>query len=221
MSELAAVIFDLDGVIADTEPIFQEGLRRFLAPDALTDELYASIVGFSSHDTWLWVQATYDRTQTVEELREASREFIEAAFAAAVIEPIAGIHELVAALRDTSCLLGVASQSAPAWVTRVLEAASLLDAFDVVVTASEVANPKPAPDIYLHAAARLGVAPASCVAVEDSPTGVRAAHAAGMTVVQLRQGKFAPQPHALATHIVNSHHEFPLSLVQSSAAADA
>jgi beta-phosphoglucomutase-like phosphatase (HAD superfamily) len=94
--------------------------------------------------------------------------------------------------------IAVASQSAPAWVRATLRACGLHRAFPVRITADDVPRAKPAPDIYLRAAAELGVDPSRCLAIEDSIPGVRSARAAGMRVVQTRQTAFAapPQPGA-------------------------
>jgi HAD superfamily hydrolase (TIGR01509 family) len=208
----SAVVFDLDGVIADTEPIYFEGLRRFLAPDVLTYQQYESLIGISWSDTWRWVQQHYGREERVEELHAASRPFLDAALEAAVVEPLIGLVELIGLLRGGGIRLGVASQSSPRWVTRVLDATGLTSTFDVVVTASEVKAPKPAPDIYLRASSLLGVPPPACIAVEDSPAGIASAHAAGMTVVQLRQTRPVP-PHELAAFVVDEHQSFPLHLL--------
>jgi HAD superfamily hydrolase (TIGR01509 family) len=95
-----------------------------------------------------------------------------------------GARELIGALRDHGVPIGLATNSGREFATRALRSAGVLDCFDAVVSAEEVAHPKPAPDVYLEAAARVGAAdPASCVALEDSETGVAAARAAGMTVV--------------------------------------
>jgi HAD superfamily hydrolase (TIGR01509 family) len=90
---------------------------------------------------------------------------------------------LLAALRRAGVPLGMVSNSRRGFVELGLAAASLRDIFDVIVTAEEVARPKPAPDAYLAAAAALGAAPSACVVLEDSPTGVAAARAAGALTI--------------------------------------
>jgi len=107
--------------------------------------------------------------------------------------------------------LAIASQSSRRWISTVLEKTRLASRFDTIVTAADVAAPKPAPDIYLHAAARLGVDPADCVAVEDSVPGMASAAAAGMRVIQLRQAPHARSmaPHTSAHLTIDSYQEFP------------
>jgi HAD superfamily hydrolase (TIGR01509 family) len=113
------------------------------------------------------------------ELRELARSELDGAR----VEPMPGARELLAALRERGVPLGLATNSGREFATRALRSAGLHDVFDAIVSAQDVERPKPAPDVYLEAAARLGVAPADCVALEDSETGVAAARAAGMTVV--------------------------------------
>ena len=96
-----------------------------------------------------------------------------------------GIVELLDWLEARDIPRAVATSTKRPLALRKLRAARLLDRFDAVCTSSDVAQPKPAPDVYLLAAERLGVAPADCLVLEDSPTGVRAALAAGMTPVQV------------------------------------
>lgn len=97
--------------------------------------------------------------------------------------PMPGAPELVAELRRLGVPVGLASNSRREFVDRALRGAGMDGAFDATLAGDEVAHPKPAPDIYLGVAARLGVAPASCFALEDSQTGVAAARAAGMEVI--------------------------------------
>jgi HAD superfamily hydrolase (TIGR01509 family) len=97
--------------------------------------------------------------------------------------PMPGVVDLLSALRAAGVAVALASNSVSVFVARALGAAGLHDAFDAVVTADRVERPKPAPDVYLAAAAAVGADPAGCVALEDSQTGVAAARAAGMAVI--------------------------------------
>jgi HAD superfamily hydrolase (TIGR01509 family) len=94
-----------------------------------------------------------------------------------------GALELLAALRERAIPIGLATNSGREFATRALRAAGVYDRFDAVLSAEDVEHPKPAPDVYLAAAAAVGADPEDCVALEDSETGVAAARAAGMTVI--------------------------------------
>jgi HAD superfamily hydrolase (TIGR01509 family) len=99
------------------------------------------------------------------------------------VPPMPGLVALLAALREHGVPIGLASNSRRTFVERALAGAGLQDAFDVVVVGDEVARPKPAPDVYLAVATALGADPAASVGLEDSPTGVAAARAAGLRVI--------------------------------------
>ena len=121
------------------------------------------------------------------------------------VEARPGAIELVERLRQTDVQLGLASNSPRALVDDALRSAHLTDAFEVIVTSDDVQNAKPAPDIYLLACERLGVAAADALALEDSASGVAAAKAAGLTVIAVPQ--FAETDVSAADRIVDSLEE--------------
>lgn len=194
----AAVIFDMDGVLVDTEPVHQAAMTAFMLPDVLTDEHYHGLVGMGTETTMRWLRDTFGRSESVAELRRGYHEAVSETLAHARLTALPGVRDLIAAVDARALPIAVASQSAPAWVRATLRACGLHRAFPLAVTADEVPRAKPAPDIYLHTAARLGVDPRRCLAIEDSVLGVRSARDAGMTVVQTRETGFAasPQPGA-------------------------
>ena len=181
-----AVIFDLDGLLLDTEPGWRraesELLRRhgeaFTEADAVASlgtpveavvARYAARLGMGDEG----------RAQLLAELMElARREY------AGPIPIRAGAAELLVALRGRVAL-GVASNTPRELVALALESAALVGSFDAVVTADDVPRPKPAPDVYLEACRQLGVAPAAAVALEDSAVGISAARLAGLTVIAI------------------------------------
>ncbi len=175
------VIFDCDGVLVDSEPIsnrvFRDMLDEIGVPLTL-DYMYEHFVGLSmsmcmDHVAQLRGQPVPDdflvrvQQRTEEELR-------------ANVQPMPGIHEVLDALRLPYC---VASSGAHSKIRTSLGATGLLDRFEGrVFSAQDVARSKPAPDLFLHAAATLGYPPEGCLVIEDTPTGVRAGVAAGMRV---------------------------------------
>ncbi|MEJ2357474.1 MAG: HAD family phosphatase [Deinococcales bacterium] len=175
------VIYDCDGVLVDTEPIANPVLAAML-----TDEGYP----IDSHDcaerfTGRPVPETVREVE--EELgRSLSADFTERLYRrvidAFVSEPrvVPGVREAIDALPGRRC---VASSSGPGYLREVLGAAGLWRCFERVFSAVEVERGKPAPDLFLHAASSLGVAPGRCLGVGDAPAGVRAAVAAGMPVL--------------------------------------
>ena len=124
---------------------------------------------------------------------------------------IDGASDLLASLVARGLPLGVASQSSHALIEASLRAAKLAHHFGVVVSVQDVGNVgKPAPDVYLHAASRLGVPPAACLAIEDSVVGVRSALAAGMRVVQSRGTSFPAPPQPGVHAVIESLRDFDL-----------
>jgi HAD superfamily hydrolase (TIGR01509 family) len=189
-----AVIFDLDGVLVDAEIWWDEVRMAFAGRHgrAWTEEDRAAIMGANSKG---WSTLMRDRL----DLPDVPRATIEAEVVAAMIEryrtegaPL--IPGAVEAVRRVAVELpvAVASSGHPAVIAAALDALGIASAFAVVVSSDEVPDGKPAPDVYLLAAARLGVAPERCLVVEDSLNGVLAARAAGMTVVLIPNAAVPP-----------------------------
>lgn len=195
---IAAVIFDMDGVLVDTEPVHQAALTAFVLPGVLTHAQYRGLVGMGTDETMQWLQRTFGRREPVAELRAGYHATVSALLSSGRLRALPGARELIDAVHARGLPIAVASQSAPAWVRATLRACGLHRAFPLTITADEVPRAKPAPDIYLHTAARLGIDPLRCLAIEDSVPGIRSARDAGMRVVQSRQTAFAapPQPGA-------------------------
>jgi len=124
------------------------------------------------------------------------------------LDALDGAGALIEAARTRGLRLAVASMSGHASIERTLRAAGLRHHFPLVVSASDVARGKPAPDIYLHAARLLDIPPGACIAVEDSVHGILAAAAAGMRVVQSRQATFVPPPHPSAHTVIETLEAF-------------
>ena len=185
---VGALIFDFDGLILDTETCTYEATAKVFAEHGETLDLawWHSILGTADHPQWSEVLAErlgrpVDRAALVAQREERRLEVIHA------LPPCAGVVELLDAAEEAGIPTAVASSSALDWVGGHLERLGLYRYFDAVVTRTDVghdaARTKPAPDLFLVAAERLGVEPARCVVFEDSPNGVAAARAAGMVVV--------------------------------------
>jgi HAD superfamily hydrolase (TIGR01509 family) len=207
---IEAVIFDLDGVLAETETVCYRGLCDLVAPATFPWHEYETLIGSSHEHTTAWLHERFRLTENIEELHALTSAAIHRALEAATLEPMEGAFELVEGLRDRGIPVAVASQSSPRWVATTLERIGLAAALPLRVTASEVAQGKPAPDIYLAAAERLGVAPERSIAIEDSLPGIAAGAAAGMTVVQLRAAHYCPPPQREASYVIATLAEFDL-----------
>lgn len=213
MGQYKAVVFDLDGVLWDGEPLYHEAFNVVLRPlgHVVTVEDYKQIMGFSVEAAWDWVLQRFGITeQPLEFYRlydEATMELL-----AQPVEPLPGVRELIAGLQARDVPVGLASASLRQWVDATLAGIGLADAFATTVSASEVKHAKPAPDLYLMAADNLGIEPQLCVAVEDTRTGIAAAKAAGMYAVQSRVSSTALPPIAEADAVIGAYGEFDFGL---------
>jgi HAD superfamily hydrolase (TIGR01509 family) len=177
---LGAVIFDMDGVLADTEPIQEAALALFLEVrgKSLSPDYYAETIGLDYRAFWADLIARYGLSESVEDCVAGYEPILLDRLVE--LEAAPGATDLVRALEAAGVPIAVASSSFRPVVEATLGAIGLRAAFNAVVSGDEVGEGKPAPEIYLRAAGRLGVEPGRCVAIEDSANGVRAAIAAGM-----------------------------------------
>ncbi len=179
----AAVVFDSDGVLLDSEPSWKaarsELFERYGRTFGETEERES--VGTGVAGTGRLLSRLLDRPDCADELADEFAVLLAAEISEGV-RPLPGAIALVDELRG-SVPIAVASNSPREILLEALEAGGLDEAFDVVVGADEVSEGKPAPDLYLAASERLGVSPGESVAVEDSPSGVAAARAAGLYVI--------------------------------------
>jgi HAD superfamily hydrolase (TIGR01509 family) len=181
----AAVIFDNDGLTLDTEHTWTRAESALYAryDVEFTLDHKREMLGTSGAKSALAMERHLGQPGRGSELHHELRELVHAELDGTGVEPMPGVRDLIAALGQRGIPLGLATNSSRRFATRALRAAGLLERFGVLVSAEDVEHPKPAPDVYLEAAARLGAEPSACVALEDSGTGVAAALAAGMTVV--------------------------------------
>lgn len=184
---MKAVIFDLDGVLVDSEGAHFRGLAAVLTGYGceLTHEVYASLLGLAPQDAWGRLRQHYPLSGDAHEFLRRYVRSVEDALRAPQA-PKAGAVELIARLRRAGLRLAVASMGAASWVAATLEGLGLAGAFDAVVTSADVACGKPDPDVFLLAARRLGVGPSECLVIEDAPRGIEAARRAGMRCLAVR-----------------------------------
>ena len=189
------VIFDCDGVLVDSEPISFSVLREMLADAGLSfteSWAYENFLGKSMASITALIASEHNLVLD-ETMLAAMRQRLYERFQAE-LEPVRGIGDLLAGFPHRFC---VASSSQPERIRLSLTKTGLIDYFEPnIFSATMVKNGKPAPDLFLHAAATMGYAPENCVVVEDSPAGIRAAHAAGMTVFA-----FTGASHALVSNL--------------------
>jgi HAD superfamily hydrolase (TIGR01509 family) len=180
-----AVIFDNDGLLLDTEDAWTRAEETLFARRGrvFTLEHKRSLIGCAGAEAASKLEAMLELAGDGERLMDELQELVmEEALAG--VAPRPGALDLVERLGGAGVPIAVASNSRREFVERTLGSAGLLDGrFRAVVSAEDVERPKPAPDIYLEACRRLAAEPSRCAALEDSPTGVAAAVAAGMYVI--------------------------------------
>jgi HAD superfamily hydrolase (TIGR01509 family) len=180
-----AVVFDNDGLLLDTESVWTRAEQDLFERHGIefTPADKRELVGTSAEIAGAILERRLGEPGRAGELIEELNELVVAELEHGV-EAMIGARELLHALKGRGTPIGLVSNSPLVFVRRSLEIAGFHDSFDVVLSAHEVAAPKPAPDPYLEACRRLGVEPGpAVVALEDSPTGVAAARAAGLTVI--------------------------------------
>jgi HAD superfamily hydrolase (TIGR01509 family) len=193
-----AVVFDLDGVIVDSEQVWDEVREAYVreAGGSYTDRAARDMMGMSSPEWSRYMAENLGVPGTPEEINAAIVERMLARYGEA--PPL--IPGAVAAVRRIGAWvpLALASSSNRELIDVVLRVSGLAGDFAATVSSEEVARGKPSPDVYLEAARRLGVDAAHCGAVEDSHNGIRSAKAAGMRVVAVPNSHYPPDDEALA-----------------------
>lgn len=182
---MEAAIFDLDGLLIDSEPLWRlaeiEVFGQVGVP--LTDSMCGETMGLRAREVVLhWYRRYPWQERSVEGVEERLVDRVESLIRERGTA-LPGVHELLSELAETSCPMAVASSSAPRLIDAAIAALGLDHSLGIRCSASDEEHGKPDPAVYLTAATRLGVAPADCVAFEDSIPGVRAGKAAGMRVV--------------------------------------
>ena len=186
LNPFAAVVFDMDGTLLDTELVFKEivwDVTRDLGFEMTTD-VHGRMVGSSHEATNRLLVEAYGVSFPYELFDAECRRLMHGRMAESV--PVkAGVVEILTELQARDIPMAVATSSRAVHALSQLGAAGLLDLFQAVVTRDDVIEPKPHPEPYLTAARLLGILPESCLAIEDSHSGVRAAHGAGMQTVMV------------------------------------
>jgi HAD superfamily hydrolase (TIGR01509 family) len=195
---IEAVVFDMDGVLLQSEEVWDEVREEYVRERGgrYDAAIQRAMMGMSSTE---WSRFLHDEAGVPDDPREINAEVVRRMFAAyrerlpLVPGAVEAVHRLA-----THFPLGLASSSNRELIDTVLDVSGLAPCFAATVSSEEVAHGKPAPDVYLEAARRLGVEPTRCAAVEDSHGGIRSAKSAGMRVIAIPNPTYPPDDGALA-----------------------
>lgn len=177
-----AVVFDMDGVLFDTERLCQDSWLTVAEERGLPgmEEIFPRCIGRNANDSRRIVLDAYGEKFDYEGFREQASAWFWNYIEKNGLPVKPGVRELLAWLREKEWTVGLASSTRRSSVLNHLEQAGIRDYFKVIISGDMVEHSKPRPDIYLLACRKLGVEPEQAYAIEDSPNGIRSAHAAGM-----------------------------------------
>jgi HAD superfamily hydrolase (TIGR01509 family) len=186
MSQLSAIVFDMDGLMVDSEPLSQQAWDDYLRPygHKLTAEIVHSIIGLRADISTPYIKALFSLPEPVSTII-SKRAAIYSQIRASGVPTMPGLHALQAEIARRNIPWAVATSSPRTHAVEILHQLGLQAQCSAIAAGDEVTHGKPNPDIYLLAAERLGVAPQTCLALEDSGPGSQAAVAAGMTVIAI------------------------------------
>lgn len=184
---IKAVVFDMDGVLFDTEKLCLDSWDAIAKENGVGDveTVFLQCVGRNSNDTRTIIMEHYGEDFPYDTFRKRASEWTREYLRNNGMPIKPGVREILEFLKGAGYEIGLASSSGKETVLSHLQAAGLLEYFSVIVTGDMVEHSKPNPDIYLLACEEMKVAPEAAYAIEDSPNGIRAAHAAGMSPIMV------------------------------------
>lgn len=200
---IEAVIFDMDGILFDSERIittcwYQQAEQRHIPREKMKIAVEGCI-GLNMNDTRIFFEKLFGKELDYLEFREKTGEMFFKEVAENGLPVMKGVYEILDYLKTTPLKIGLASSSRKENVWKHIRSHQMEHYFEVVVCGDTVEHSKPEPDIYLKACEAIGVAPEKCIAIEDSPNGIRSAYAAGMVPVMVPD---QVQPSAEITQLV-------------------
>jgi beta-phosphoglucomutase family hydrolase len=210
MNKPKAVIFDMDGVLVDSEPFHAQNEKLMFKKLGLdiTDEEHSNFTGVATDVMWQQISEIRELPYSVVELTELTVIQSNKYFGSLEkIEPFPGLVDLLEKLFDAEIPLAVATSSDAVTMQNILEKSGLRKYFRFTVCRDDVAKSKPAPDVFLRAAKLLGVAPENCLVFEDSKNGIKAAKAAGTYCIAYSGGNSGHQDQTQADRRISDFNE--------------
>lgn len=210
--KLATVIFDLDGTVLLSEEAYEEAFKKVLEDEGVKNiPRHPQISGIGVKENWQILKEKYGLALTVEQLTKRCQDDYLSRLDKVRVRD--GFFNLAKELKGSGILVALATSNAWWLVERELEHFNLKNYFDSVVTGEEVGETKPAPDLFLETARKLGVEPETCLVVEDAPKGVEAAKNAGMKVIAITSSYAKPLDLENADAVVSGFEEISPKLL--------
>ena len=216
MAGYKGILFDMDGVLVDSEPLFHKAVNimveRCGAAPITEEENNRYLLGTTVEETWVRVKELRDVPQTPAELLAGYNEVVKEVLRSDLV-PRPGVRDLIAEAQRRGLPIAVASSSLREWVDLKLSVIGLTDAFNVKLGGDDIENGKPAPDIYIKAARLIGLEATECVAIEDSPIGLAAASSSGAYTICTLTDSTRHLDLSAAHVIIENLEEFDYSLL--------
>jgi len=212
-----AVIFDMDGVLVDTEPLSDIHMHSHFKRLGLKVSLnyFERFRGITTHEFWQIIVKEFNLQKSVEELVQEGRASYLKFLSSRKLEPIPSAAKLLDNLQKNKIEIALASSGSKKRIQTILETCNFTDYFKVIVSADDITHGKPDPEIYLKAAKLLKVAPGNCVVIEDAINGILSAKAAGIKVIGFKTSAMHKQDLSKADKIVNSLSKISTSMLEN------
>ncbi|NMA65703.1 MAG: HAD family phosphatase [Clostridiaceae bacterium] len=214
---IKALVFDMDGVIIDSEPLQIEiivQVLKQLGGNSKPEEIY-EFVGATNDELWATLKKRHNIKKSVKEILEIHDSYKKKRFPEAKLETVEGIPELIKEAKRKGLKIALATSSTKFLAEYILKRFDIYQYFNILVTADDISNSKPNPEIYIKAANLLGVNSDECIAIEDAHLGVKAAKAAGMKCIAYVNPNSGKQDLTDADIIVSSIKDIELDRIQN------
>lgn len=212
---IKALVFDLDGVIIDSECINTEltlQVLRDVGVKSDSDEI-SKFIGMQNEKMWKILIDRHEIKESVEQLMTRQKIYIQERFLNGELEPIDGVTDLLELAKGKKINIALATSAPRDYAEYILNKIKAAEYFDVLLTSDEITKSKPNPEVYITAAEALGLKPEECIAIEDSTAGIQAAKSAGMKCIGYKNPNSGNQDTTKADYVVTSIREIVLGSI--------